>query len=228
MENEANKGVLYVMSSGVDGLIKIGKTGNFENRMRILEANGYCNLTGMKREFAIEVDDYDVKEKLVHQVFASCHAGKTEIFAVDKDLVISLLSSFDGTQIYPDPKEVSQKAVFENAADEITKSLVPDGEYTLNTTMQDHGEISATMEVKDGKFIVKKGSFCAPITDARHIPEIRYHAKVENNHLIEDIACASPSTAAVIVRGKSSNGWVLWKNAKGDPISIYRTKGNED
>lgn len=60
------KGIIYLMTTVVSGLIKIGKTGNeqFENRMRFLESNGYANITGLKREFAIEVDGYDEKEKL--------------------------------------------------------------------------------------------------------------------------------------------------------------------
>ena len=52
------KGIIYLMTTVVSGLIKIGKTRNdqFENRMRSLESNGYANITGLKREFAIEVD----------------------------------------------------------------------------------------------------------------------------------------------------------------------------
>nr|MCR5102533.1 hypothetical protein [Butyrivibrio sp.] len=60
------KGIIYVMKTVVPGLIKIGKTGsgNFEDRMRGLEQNGYRNVTGLKRTFAIEVEEYDEKEKL--------------------------------------------------------------------------------------------------------------------------------------------------------------------
>lgn len=41
---ESNKGVIYVMTSVVSGLVKIGKTGTdtFEKRMYNLERNGYC------------------------------------------------------------------------------------------------------------------------------------------------------------------------------------------
>ena len=35
---------------------------NFEKRMYQLERNGYFNVVGLKRKFAIEVDDYDEKE----------------------------------------------------------------------------------------------------------------------------------------------------------------------
>ena len=41
------KGIIYLMTTVVNGLIKIGKTGNeqFENSMRCLESNGYANIT---------------------------------------------------------------------------------------------------------------------------------------------------------------------------------------
>lgn len=48
-----SKGIIYVMSTVVPGLIKIGKTGidSFESRMYQLERNGYNNVVGLKREF---------------------------------------------------------------------------------------------------------------------------------------------------------------------------------
>ena len=58
-----SRGIIYVMTTVVDGLVKIRKTGcdNFEQRMTYLENNGYRNICGLKRQFAIEVDDYDKK-----------------------------------------------------------------------------------------------------------------------------------------------------------------------
>ena len=58
------KGIIYFMTTIVPGLIKIGKTGlnNFEQRMYNLEHNGYNQVVGLKRKFAIEVDDYDEKD----------------------------------------------------------------------------------------------------------------------------------------------------------------------
>lgn len=59
------------MTSAVPGLIKIGKTGsnNYDTRMNFLEQNGYRNVTSLKRTFAIEVDDYDEKEVILHTIF---------------------------------------------------------------------------------------------------------------------------------------------------------------
>jgi len=57
------RGIIYVMTTVVSGLIKIGKTdlNNFESRMYNLERHGYANVTGLTRRFAIEVEDYDEK-----------------------------------------------------------------------------------------------------------------------------------------------------------------------
>ncbi len=46
-----SKGVLYIMNTVVNGLIKIGttETKQYNERMRALEYNGYYNVTGLKR-----------------------------------------------------------------------------------------------------------------------------------------------------------------------------------
>ena len=99
-----SKGIIYIMNTAVSGLIKIGKTQTkqFQERMRLLEGNGYYNVTGLKRLFAIEVDDYDEKERLLHEVFSKHRVGDSELFALDYELVEQLLLAFDGTVIYPE------------------------------------------------------------------------------------------------------------------------------
>ena len=49
-----SKGIIYIMTTAVPGLIKIGKTGsaNFEQRMYNLEHDGYRNVTALKISFA--------------------------------------------------------------------------------------------------------------------------------------------------------------------------------
>lgn len=98
------KGIIYLMSTAVSGLVKIGKTGtsNYQERMRFLEANGYYNVAGLRRFFAIELDDYDDKESLLHEIFSKHRVGTSELFALDQDLARQLLLSFDGKVIYPE------------------------------------------------------------------------------------------------------------------------------
>ena len=96
-------GIIYIMTTAVSGLIKIGQTGsaNFQERMRGLEANGYYNVVGLKRAFAIELDDYQEKESLLHEIFSRQRIGESELFALDLELVKQLLLSFEGQVIFP-------------------------------------------------------------------------------------------------------------------------------
>ena len=97
------KGIIYITTTSVTGLIKIGKTRSdmFQNRMTVLEQNGYWNVNGLKRYYAVEVDDYNEKEKLIHTIFSKSQVATSELFALDKELAKEVLQSFGGKQIYP-------------------------------------------------------------------------------------------------------------------------------
>ena len=226
------RGIIYVMTTVVPGLIKIGKTGsgNFENRMYYLESNGYKNVAGLKRYFAIEVDDYDEKEILLDNIFSKSRLENTELFALDIDLAVSLLSSFEGKQVYPNPTEKSKDEVFEEASEKRGVSLVPDGTYYLNKKIKrwDGKTVKGIMEVKEGVFTVMKGSIVCPIiqnpkdvvlsgTSAR-----RARTAISNDVLQENIAFKSPSMAAQFVTYAAENGWTIWKTKEGKPIDLFR------
>lgn len=112
------RGIIYIMTTAVSGLIKIGQTGtgNYQERMRNLEANGYYNVAGLKRFFAMELEDYTDKENLLKEIFDKHRVGDSELFSLDYDLVRQLLLSFDGTVIYP--KDINKEKEF----DEVTKA----------------------------------------------------------------------------------------------------------
>ncbi len=101
------KGIIYIMTTAVSGLIKIGQTGtgNYQERMRNLEANGYYNVAGLRRVFAMELEEYTEKESLLKEIFAKHQVGNSELFALDYDLVRQLLLSFEGKVIYPETKD---------------------------------------------------------------------------------------------------------------------------
>ncbi len=223
-----SKGIIYVMTTVVKGLVKIGKTGsdNFEKRMYFLESNGYKNIVGLKRKFAIEVEDYDEKEKLIQDIFSKSRIPNSEIFALDIDLVIQLLASFEGKQIYPETK--TKEEIFGEVTKEIKEKTdskkIPNGIYYLSKKRKGFGVIEATMKVEDGLFIVLEGSTCAPSAayQPQYILEILKNIPIKENKLPADVECNSPSMAANIVTGTSNNGWVVWKTKSGDPIGIYR------
>lgn len=132
-----NRGVIYIMSTAVLGLIKIGKTKTeqFSERMRHLESNGYYNVVGLKRAFAIEVDDYDKKEAMLHEVFAKHRVGDSELFALNIDLVQQLLLAFEGKIVFPE--KVNRQERF----DEIDKSRTADRRFNFYRRGIEKGDV---------------------------------------------------------------------------------------
>ncbi len=228
------KGIIYCMTTIVPGLVKIGKTGkeNFKRRMYDLEHNGYVQVVGLKRRFAIEVEDYDEKENLIHELFSKSNIANTELFAIDVELVVQLLSSLEGKQIYPET--ISKEEVFITATDEAQqntyktkKNLIPNDLYYITGKKKGKETIKATMKVENGKFIVLKGSTCASC-NKDWMPESRRTANVENGVLMENVECNSPSTAGWIPLGHANNGWLTWKTKDGKFIDIFRKNETED
>ena len=153
------------------------------------------------------MDGYDEKEKLIHDIFSKSRIVGTELFALDIEVAKSLLSSLDGKQIYP--KENNKKEVLKESTEEIKLKteggFVPDGEYILNRNIKGFGKVNGKVMVKDGVFMVLKGSFCGN-TGKGYIPSIRRNAKIKDNILQEDIICMNPSSAGWIIIGKSNDG----------------------
>lgn len=121
------KGIVYIMTTAIAGLIKIGQTGikNYPERMRNLEANGYYNVSGLKKFFAIELEDYVNKENLLKEIFRKHQVGESELFALDFDLVKQLLLSFEGKIIYPTNLNKNQEL------DEVTKIRQQDNRFNF-------------------------------------------------------------------------------------------------
>ena len=153
-------GIIYIMKTAVDGLIKIGKTDNFEKRMCELERNGYHNVVGLKRAFAIKVQNYDQKEEMLHNIFSKSQVGNSELFTLDVDLAKQVLSSLEGDIIYP--KENKQE-IFIEATDsveekglEISRHHFKDIDFSSSLTNKKyHGKTSesgvlAIIEVVSG------------------------------------------------------------------------------
>ncbi len=223
------KGIIYIMTSIVPGLIKIGKTNsnNFEQRMYNLEHNGYSNVTGFKRVFAIEVDNYDEKEKMLHNIFEKSRVADTELFALDVNLVTELLSSFAGTIIFP--KTETREEIFDTATENIKSKLIPNGRYKFEKKKKsDNKIVKATAEVKNGNWKLLKGSVLGISEDAgvsQKAKSIREKLPLDNNgKLLEDVELGecSPSFVGSVVLNQSNDGWTDWKNKTGQPIDIYR------
>lgn len=225
------RGIIYIMTTVVPGLIKIGKTGlnNFDQRMYNLEHNGYSNVTALKRYFAIEVDGYDEKEELLHTIFAKSRVGDTELFAVDINVCTQLLSSFDGKVIFP--KNETKDEIFDVATDNSKSKLIPNGEYVFKKKKKsDNKTVIAKARIDNGRWTLLKGSVLGVTEDvgvSKRAKQVRTDLPLDDSgKLLEDfeLGNCSPSHAGTVVMNQSNNGWTDWKDIDGNPVDIFRTK----
>ncbi len=225
------KGIIYVMTTVVPGLVKIGKTQTeqLEKRMYNLEHNGYANVAGLKRRFAIEVEDYDEKERMLDDVFSKSRVPNTELFAADIDLVVKLLSSLEGRRVFPEAvsKEESFKAATAVYRDHIEASMVPDGTYYMERKSKKDGStpLKASVDVYEGSYIIRKGQRVSLVEGGGLSPavcEARQASTDKNGVVLDDVELDSPSAAAAFVIGGACNGWSAWKTKDGKTIDVFR------
>jgi len=229
------KGIIYVMSTVVPGLVKIGKTAtsNFESRMYQLEHNGYFNVVGLQRRFAIEVESYDEKEDLLDEIFSKSRVYNSELFSLDIELVIQLLSSFEGRQVYPEVQVESKEEAFKKAEEErkehVNSMLVPNGTYHLVHCQKFKGNknISAQMEVEEGRFVVREGQLVSTTEGvglSAGLKQMRAANIDANGRVLSDVSFDSPSAAASFVLGAPYNGWTKWKTPEGKKLEVYKQR----
>ena len=219
------KGIVYVCSTVIPGLIKIGKTrtDRYEDRMRELEDNGYKNCTGLKREFAIEVEDYDAKEVIVHTAFEAHQVGNTELYACNLDKVIKILASFDGRIVYPLTETIEE--IKKKAEEGIQSSELSDGEYKYSGKSQQDGKpIKGTLLVENGILTLKTGAVLAGMSEDASPSWVSNRKQFGTDYceLPKDLICSSVSEAAYYVCGHRQNGWKFWRDSKDRLIDIYR------
>ena len=223
------------MTTVVPGLIKIGKSGsaNYEQRMYQLEHNGYSNVTGLKRSFAIEVEEYEDKEILLHTIFEKSRVADTELFSLDVNIAKQLLSSFDGTVVFP--KDESKEAIFEEAADNSKSLLIPDGTYTFERKKKsDNKIVKATAIIRNGNWKILKGSILGMHEDkggAQKAREIRKTMAIDENGLLledADLGVCTPTFAGNVVLNQANNGWEEWRTMNGQPVDIYRSNNKQE
>lgn len=225
-------GVLYVTSTVVSGLIKIGKTttDRFDGRMYELEHNGYRNVTGLRRRFAIEVEDYDEKERMLDDIFSKARVPGSELFALDINLAIEPLSSFEVRQIYPRSSTESKSKVFDDAAKNHQEHTdiqnIPEGIYYLD---RKRPPLHVEMVVEDDMLTIRAGQRVAEhdsdsIGDRAR--ELRRSNVAADGTVRTDVHFSSPSQAAAFSTGHACNGWAQWKTADGRAIDVFRTRQN--
>lgn len=225
------KGIIYIMSTAVNGLVKIGqtKTEQYNERMRFLESNGYRNVTGLKREYAIEVSEYKNKEKMLHEIFSKSRISDTELFALDKDIVLQLLSSFDGKVIFP--VNENKEEIFENATENVESKLIPNDTYYFEKQKKsDNRTVKVSAKVDNGKWTILKDSIIGIKEDkgvSQKARMTRENMKFnDQGKLLEDfeLGQCTPSFAGAVIMNQSINGWTDWHDKNGNQLDIYRKK----
>ena len=224
------KGVIYCMTTIVPGLIKIGSTKDkdeYQRRMYLLEKDGYRNVTGLKRYYAVEVDDYQAQEQELFEIHKAGRVGNTELFAAEIGIVAKQMSRLKGTKVYPE--DISEEEVLIEAEDSIDVDEIPDGEYYASNKPQGQNKTyKATMRVENGTLILCKGSEIVP-GDLNKIPTKKYRQKRSSANIVdgilqEDIICDAPSEAGSIFKCNASPGWDDWKTKDGKKIDTFRKK----
>ena len=170
---------------------------------------------------------YDDKEAMLHTIFEKSRVSDTELFALDVNIAMQLLASFDGTVIFP--KTETKDEVFDAATDNSRSKLIPNGTYTFERKkMSDNKVVHATAVIDNGRWTLLRGSILGVAEDvgvSQKAKAVRATLPLDNGgKLLEDVelgAC-SPSHAGTVVMNQSNNGWTDWKNTKGQPVDIYR------
>ena len=137
------------MTTIVPGLIKIGSTKDaeeFKTRMRLLENNGYKNVTGLKRYYAVQVEDYKEQEQEMFESYKPGRVGTTELFAADIGVVAKHMSRLKGKKVYPE--DISEDEVLTEAEDSIGVYKISDGVNIVAVSKRlGHTGVSITLSI---------------------------------------------------------------------------------
>ena len=94
--------------------------------------------------------------------------------------------------------------------------------YLSRTIKKSSITVKATGRQTSEGFVVLKGSIISPDDDNTIPPgvkKLRQASQIDSDHVLqEDVLLGSPSSAAMFVIGKSSNGWTAWKTSDGKTL----------
>ena len=218
-------GILYVMPTVIKGVVKIGRCEekNYKERMRKLETDGYHNVASLQKAFAIKVKNYEEKEALLKEIFSKSCIDGSELFALEKDIPIRLLSSFEGEQVYPEKTKLSKEELFEKEDEKAEARSFEDGTYYLSRKIKEwsNKSVNGIMIVKDGKFIISKESIICPFVSQKLLESDtrkyntwllqRKDINTKDGTIDKNYEFKSPSAAGSFVVGNAVNGWTGWK-----------------
>ena len=94
-----SKGIIYIFTNdAMPNIIKIGITTDLKQRLQSLDTT--ATPLPFRCHYAIEVEDYEVKEKLIHDGFADHRIrANREFFTLSPERAVSILKAIDGKEI---------------------------------------------------------------------------------------------------------------------------------
>lgn len=233
-----NKGILYILSNEtLPGIYKIGRTkiGGLKARIRTLNT---ANPKPFRPVIAVDVADARSAEKALHILYSKNKEGG-EFYRFEPELVIPLLGLL-GKDITNNFEAVveAELTVTQRAVEATEAAVERDKFLHLNNTEFHLRNISARMIVRNGKFIVLKGSN-AKQESAQHLHYGTYKRILDKRNtligdstfilegdkytIITDIEFDSPSFAAAVVLGNSASRDV-WLNSENKSFNSVLNK----
>lgn len=93
------KGIIYIFTNdAMPNLIKIGITTDLERRLRELDTTGVP--LPFRCHYAIEIEDYEKKERFVHDAFADHRIRRNrEFFSLAPERAVSILKAIGGKEV---------------------------------------------------------------------------------------------------------------------------------
>lgn len=93
------KGIIYILTNeSMPGLIKIGITNNIKQRLQSLDTTSVP--TPFKLHYAVEIEDYVQKERLIHQGYAKDRIRSSrEFFKIEAENATAMLKALGGSEV---------------------------------------------------------------------------------------------------------------------------------
>lgn len=241
-----SKGYVYVVSCpGIKGAnwVKVGRATDWKERMRTFNT---ANPEDFVLHATLHTPNNDLVERQIHKqikTLVGAECKKKEWFGIGAKKAVEALRNIaegreemDGFVEYRDGEPVTKynkAGKPEKIAMKVGKELAA----KVFTIRSDGGEVR--MRVEQGGYVVLKGSpalaqkdsFIKTDKNGRHTSEFNRRAaletdgKIADGRFTEDCKFSSPSLAAGVALGCSTNGRAVWKDADGKPLGDFVGKG---
>ena len=221
MENkECIKGIVYILSNEtLPNVYKIGrcKIGGLKKRIRTLNT---ANPKPFRPVIAVEVDNMYKAEKALHTLYSKNKEGG-EFYRFEPELIIPLLGLMGNDVTHGVETIVESELTVTQRAAAVTAEAEEQNKYKRLEGVEFHlRSPEAKMVIKNGKFVVVKGSY-SKLDSAEHLQYGTYKRifdkrnalvvdgifAVEGDRFIvaQDIEFDNPSFAAAVVLGRSAS-----------------------